>query len=254
MKTAPDLHTLTGAYAVHALTAEERGRFEEHLADCAACGQEVRELQAAAARLAAPEAVSPPPELKRRVLAEIATVRQLPPRLAPGDPAGPAAPPPPAPHRPARLRPRLALAACLAGAVALGAAAWQFHRDDDRARRTTAEARQEQQDLARLLTAPDARTATTRSGGATAAVVWSAAADRAAFLASGLRPLPAGQAYQLWYDDSGTMRPAGLLPPGGTTRLLAGPLHGAVGVGVTVEPAGGSPHPTGSPVLLLALR
>jgi anti-sigma factor RsiW len=32
-----DLHTLTGAYVLHALSESERAAFERHLADCAAC-------------------------------------------------------------------------------------------------------------------------------------------------------------------------------------------------------------------------
>ncbi|MET7439499.1 zf-HC2 domain-containing protein, partial [Streptomyces sp. NPDC005568] len=47
-----DLHTLTGAYALHALSEDERGAFERHAADCEACTEEVRELTETAARLA----------------------------------------------------------------------------------------------------------------------------------------------------------------------------------------------------------
>ena len=50
MSTA-ELHTLTGAYALHALPEDERVAFERHLGACEACAQEVRELSATAARL-----------------------------------------------------------------------------------------------------------------------------------------------------------------------------------------------------------
>ncbi|MCD0485037.1 anti-sigma factor [Streptacidiphilus sp. ASG 303] len=248
MNHAPDLHTLTGAYAVHALDPEERARFEEHLAGCEACAQEVRELGAAAARLGEAEAVSPPPDLRRRVLAEIATVRQMPPQVPQtGLDERPSGVLP----RLARQWPRLALAASVAGAAVLGGLAWQFHQDADRADRRAAVARQQQDDFARLMAAPDARTATARTGGASAAVVWSAGANRAAFLTSGLPHLPEGKVYELWYNDAGTMRPAGLLPPGGAARMLDGAVDGAAGIGVTVEPSGGSARPSGQPVLLL---
>ncbi|HYN16781.1 MAG TPA: zf-HC2 domain-containing protein, partial [Actinomycetes bacterium] len=46
-----DLHTLTGAFAAHALSDTERLAFERHLEACPACAQEVRELQATTARL-----------------------------------------------------------------------------------------------------------------------------------------------------------------------------------------------------------
>ncbi|WP_461030738.1 RskA family anti-sigma factor, partial [Streptomyces sparsus] len=75
MNTA-DLHTLTGAYALHALSDEERVVFERHLAACTSCAQEVRELAETAERLGRAVAVPPPPELRQRVLRQIGTVRQ----------------------------------------------------------------------------------------------------------------------------------------------------------------------------------
>lgn len=72
----PDLHTLTGTYSVHALPEAERVAFEGHVTACESCAQEVRELVATAERLGLATAAVPPPELKQRVLREIATVRQ----------------------------------------------------------------------------------------------------------------------------------------------------------------------------------
>ena len=54
-----DLHTLTGAYAAHALSDGERLAFERHLAACPACAQEVRELTETAARLGTAVAARP---------------------------------------------------------------------------------------------------------------------------------------------------------------------------------------------------
>ncbi|MEU9096860.1 anti-sigma factor [Streptomyces sp. NPDC048361] len=42
--------------------------------------------------------------------------------------------------------------------------------------------------------------------------------NQAVFLASELARPPAGKVYQLWFDDVGTMRSAGLMDPGRTTR------------------------------------
>lgn len=64
-----DLHTLSGAYAVHALTGPESALFERHLAGCAACADEVRTLRETAARLAVPVAEPPPAALRARILA-----------------------------------------------------------------------------------------------------------------------------------------------------------------------------------------
>ncbi|RKE17428.1 anti-sigma factor domain-containing protein [Streptomyces sp. TLI_171] len=241
MNTA-DPHTLTGAYAAHALSPEENGAFERHLAGCPACAQEVAEFAATLARLGAAEATPPPPAMKQRVLAALPGIRQEPPRVAP---------PGRRPGRIARSAPRLALAACLALAVGAGAIAVQQHREAGRARDRATALEQRQQEVAALLTAPDARTATAAAEGGTGTVVWSVSRGRAGFLASGL-PAPApGRTYQLWFNDAGTMRPAGLLPTGSGTVLLTGPLDGAAGIGVTVEPLGGSTHPSGNPVLLL---
>ena len=74
-----DLHTLTGAYAAHALSDTERQAFERHLEACPACAQEVRELEATTARLGAAAASPPPPELWDRIRAEALVTRQLPP-------------------------------------------------------------------------------------------------------------------------------------------------------------------------------
>jgi anti-sigma-K factor RskA len=66
-----DTHDLTAAYALHALDAEEREAYEEHLAQCARCRDELAQLQESAAALAwAVEAPAPPPALRARILAE----------------------------------------------------------------------------------------------------------------------------------------------------------------------------------------
>ena len=74
-----DIHALSGAYAVDALDDVERARFERHLAGCTACQAEVESLVAAASELSVLTEVTPPASLRAKVLAEIATVRPLPP-------------------------------------------------------------------------------------------------------------------------------------------------------------------------------
>ncbi|MFI2612947.1 anti-sigma factor domain-containing protein [Kitasatospora sp. NPDC018619] len=245
--SAADLHTLSGAYAAHALDPDESADFEQHLAGCPACAQEVTEFAATLARLGGAEAVLPPPALKARVLAALPAVRQDAPHTAPapGRRGG----------RLAKGRARLALAACLALAAGAGGVAVQQHRQAEQARARAAALQQQQDHLTGLLTAPDARTATAPASGGRGAgtVVWSHSRGQAAFLASGM-PAPApGTTYELWFSDAGTMRPAGLLPTGDGSLLLTGALDGANGIGVTVEPAGGSAHPTTAPVVLLHL-
>ncbi|MFB7470660.1 anti-sigma factor domain-containing protein [Kitasatospora sp. NPDC056184] len=246
MNAAPDLHTLTGAYAAHALPEGERAAFEGHLVQCPACAQEVAEFRAALARLGAAETVEPSPELRARVLRGIGHVRQLPPTTTP-------VVPPRRSSRPGRQWPKVALAACLALAAGSGALAVQQHERANRALAQASRLRDQQAAVASLLSAPDARTATSAAGPAAATVVWSPGRGQAAFLVTGMPALPQGRAYELWFDDAGTMRPAGLLPAGNGQLLLTGSIAGAVGVGVTEEPSGGSDRPTGQPLMLLPL-
>ncbi|MEV5982459.1 anti-sigma factor [Streptomyces sp. NPDC052114] len=253
MSSAPDLHTLTGAYAAHALDDTERARFEEHLALCPSCAQEVRELTATVARLAQASAVAPPRALKDEVLGRIAAVRQEPPVAEP--PAGPG----PAPRR-ARRFSRWALAACLAAATALGGTAvWQHQRAQDardEARQAQEQAREQSRELAAVLSAPDAKSRTARlPGGADGTVVVSESLDKAVFVTGGMARPPRGKVYQLWFDEGGSMRPAGLMDPTQTTEavLMRGKVGGATGMGITVEPAGGSDRPTSAPVAVMGL-
>ncbi|MFE4642705.1 anti-sigma factor domain-containing protein [Streptomyces sp. NPDC056730] len=242
--TTADLHTLTGAYALHALEPGERAQFERHMEVCPACAQEVRELAATAARLGRAVTVTPPAALKERVLRGIATERQEPPKVAPRPRSGGGTA-----H--GRARSRFALAACLAAAVAFGGiAVWKHQEAGDAQQRARASA-QRFAELTAVLTAPDAKVAgSTLPDGATGTVVVSRSRDRAAFIASGMPNPPKGKVYQLWYDDDGTMRPAGLMDPtdGVDTVLMAGRVGAASGMGITVEPSGGSERPTSPPL------
>ena len=55
----PEIHALSGAYAVDALDPAERALFEEHLASCAACRAEVTSRQDTAALFSTTSAVAP---------------------------------------------------------------------------------------------------------------------------------------------------------------------------------------------------
>ncbi|WP_327711970.1 anti-sigma factor [Streptomyces sp. NBC_00464] len=250
------LHTLTGAYALHALPESERREFERHLGDCDACSVEVREFSETATRLGLAVSATPPRELRERVLREIATVRQEPPsggrRARTGTTGRNTA------GRAARW-PKFALAASLAAAAGFGGiAVWQNQAAQD-ARQDARATHQQSEQLAQVLAAPDAqsRSGTLEDGGKGTVVV-SKSENRAAFLAAGLPGAPVGKVYQLWFDDDGTMRSAGLMRAAGPTSttyatLLDGPVDDATGMGVTVEPAGGSAQPTSAPLALIDL-
>ncbi|MFH9730159.1 anti-sigma factor domain-containing protein [Streptomyces sp. NPDC017260] len=252
MRTGDDPHLDVGAYALHALPPDEEAAFENHLASCAECRREAVELTRTASLLGAAEARTPPPELRHRVLAQISAVRQE--RPEPAD----------RPRRPGswvRHRRRqqvlgLALAASVAAAAALGGVAWWQHTEADSAREEAADLHTGAEALTDVLAAPDATISTAElAHGATASVVASQAQGRAAFIASGLPPLTDDRVYELWYAEAGEFRPAGLLSGAGgrQAHILDGPLEGATAVGITVEPAGGSPQPTTDPIGLISV-
>ncbi|MFI0452933.1 anti-sigma factor domain-containing protein [Actinomadura sp. 6N118] len=230
------IHALAGAYALDALSEIERRRFEAHLGECDACDREMRGLRATAARLGTAAARTAPPELRDRVLTAISRTRQERPRAARWR-GGPALPP--------RLL-AVAAAACLLVAVALGVVTV---RAEDRLDR--AEARQRQ--VESVLTASDARTVTAavRTGGR-GTVVISRRADRAVVIMTGLPAAPPSRTYELWLLGAGAPRPAGLTATGSGPIVVDG-IGAAAGIGITVEPEGGSPQPTTDPVFAAAL-
>ena len=64
-----DLHELSALYALDVLDADERARFEEHLADCDRCTTDLAGLREAATALAFVDGPAPPAELRSRILA-----------------------------------------------------------------------------------------------------------------------------------------------------------------------------------------
>lgn len=254
MNTNADIHTLTGAYALNALTDGEQQAFERHLAECEVCAREVRELQETSALLGAAATASPPTHLKQRVLSQIAGVRQLPPLPQLPEPQQALQH-----HEPARsvpwfrrwsLRlPALAAAACLVVVVVLGVQLVHVNRQSEQTRAQLAE-------VTAVLTAQDTRVVTGRgANGGTGTAVVSRTHNKAVFLAEGLPQLPSTSTYQLWLIGPGGPRSAGLLSPAreSTTPLIARDVRDANNVGVTIEPSGGSQKPTTTPVLLLTL-
>lgn len=221
-----ELHTLTGAYALDAVSDVERAGFERHLGECAACRQEVAELRATGTWLGVAETVGPPPALKALVLADVTRTRQLPPRVA-------------AFRKPRRAKAfglRVALfGAAAAAVVAVGVGV------------VTTSAPPAPVDS--VLSAPDA-TAIQGAGEGSATLVVSRSRNQAVLLASGLPALDAGHVYQVWMIRAGEARSAGVLQP----RMLMSDIPpGTDRIGITVEPAGGSAGPTTPAVTRISL-
>jgi anti-sigma-K factor RskA len=268
-----DPHTLAGAYALDALASADRAAFERHLAGCDDCCQEVDGLRAAAARLGEAAAAPPPQRLRDQVLSKAAQTRQLPPLAGRREPA---APPPGEPTGPGlgwrglgadgltrrgtggrRLAwaaaPRLAVAvAGLCLLVALGVGGLMVHAQH---RLTQEQARNA--GVTAVLNAPDATMMTTRGDHGGRATVVMSHAERALVLTTARLPwLPGSERYEVWLMGPEGVRPAGMLPPprqGMTPPLVVSGLAAGDRVGVTVEPSGGSHHPTSVPVLMVAL-
>ena len=221
-----DVHALSGAYAVDALDDLERAAFERHLAECAECRAEVASLRETAALLASAEATEPPAGLRARVLADISTVRPLPPEVPVAQPRR---------RRTARLLVAAAAAVVLIGA---GAVVWQQPWEGSPSVTES------------VLAADDAQSTTLELGEASATVTHSDSVGRAVITTDDMPPPPKGKVYQLWLQqpDDG-MVSAGLMPVDpDQTVLLDGDAATATAVGITVEPAGGSPEPTSEPI------
>lgn len=234
-------HQLTGAYALDALDPPEQASFEHHLSRCGACVAEARGLRETAARLALATAAQPPPRLRDHVLSAIRRTRQLPPLTARQHADRSRVP-----------RPRLSLAVTLvslAAAITLGIiqiSTWQ----------QLGTARDGNQAMAAVLSAPDARiTTASASGGGSVSVVTSRTEHRAIITSAGLPPLPAGRTYEAWVMAPAGARPVGLLAPGAQGRST--PVMTSIGpqdkIGLTVEPSGGTPRPTTTPLVAIAL-
>jgi hypothetical protein len=241
-----DIHALSGAYAVDALDDHERQLFEQHLDDCPACQVELAELRDAAALLPETTYVVPPPKLRDRVLADIATVRPLPP--LPAQESTPA----PVDIRSARRRRRfpvgLAAAAAVLAVLGGGAVVTQPWDDDTSQVPTAAD---------RVLAASDAKRISVDIGGAKATLVRSVSEGRAVIQTEDMPPAPEGKLYELWLQrPEGNMVPAGLMPQeDSVTYVLVGDATDATAAGITIEPApNGSRVPTTKPIALFSFE
>jgi anti-sigma-K factor RskA len=244
-----DLHLLTGAYAVDALTGAELAEFEEHLQRCASCTEEVRELRETAARLGLTTAIEPPSWMRRQVLDAAGRTRQLPPsggRLLARD----------APRRMTRLRRSLPRSATVVAGVALAAVIVVLAVLQVNTRDQLQQTQQGSRAVAAVLAAPDARieASYTTVGGWVTAVV--SAHDREAVITTADMPAQTGaKVYQLWVMSSSGARSIALLPGSGagvTSPVLAANIQPGDRLGITVEPAGGTSQPTTTPIVLLA--
>jgi anti-sigma-K factor RskA len=254
-----DAHTLAGAYAMDAISAPDRDRFERHLAGCEECAREVASLGEATAMLGTAAAEPLPAGLKERVLAAAAVTRQQP----PVDEAVIT------PHRrraTSRVGPwlrslawpgRLALAAGAAAVAAVLAVAVVFGVTNGSMQQQIDQAQASSQQIAAVLTAHDAvMTAGPVAGGGTVTIVMSGSRHALVFTAQGLHALPASRGYELWLIGPAGTRPVGILPAGRhgmTGPVIASGLRPGDHLALTAEPADGSARPDAPMMLDVAL-
>jgi anti-sigma-K factor RskA len=240
------LHALSGAYVVDALDDDERATFEAHLPRCLDCQAEVASLREATALMADDAAMTPPDSLRSSVLAGIKTIRPLPPEV--GRTTSPDATlAKVVPMRRSRFRlATMAAAAAVAASVAVGVA-WQPW--DDNSSSIVPEADQ-------VLAASDAQKVSIDfPDGSNASVYRSKSKGKAVILTDGMAPPPEGKVYELWLQNkAGHLVPAGLMPKkANNTVLLKGDAARATGVGITIEPEGGSKTPSSEPIAMFDL-
>ena len=251
MRYKRDVHTLAGPYAMDAISAPDRARFDRHLARCEDCAREIASLREATARLAAAAAVSPPPALKARVMAAAAATRQRPPGQEPE------AAPRTWPLRRAPRRRRLAMAAGAVAAAAAVAAAVVFGVSNGGMRDQLSRAQASSQQVAAVLTARDATMMTGAvRGGGTVTIVMSHSMRELVFTAAALHALPASRGYELWLIGPAGDRAVIMLPParhGMTGPVVASGLRPGDHLALTAEPAAGAPHLAGPMMLDVVL-
>ena len=272
------------AYALDALDGEERRAFEAHLAaGCAICPAEIAAARGLAAQLPlalddaadAPDAVSPSPGLRARILDAIAAEN-----AAAGDDAGTAgtggAPltpvPAPAPVRdggaPRLLRWRApqayATAAVLLLAIGLGLLGWnlvlQGQVREVRTERDRALLERNQAALERnqaLLERDEARTtlatwqlASTTGQPASGQVLYLRQHQQAILVVENLPPLQPGQVYQVWLIRNGQPEGAGVLTVSSGETAMRADMSRYQVIALTIEPGpDGSPLPTTQPIM-----
>lgn len=253
-------HDLLPAYAMDALSADERQAFEQHLAECRSCTEDLIIMRETLAGLADEYAVEPPAQLRAGVLDAVAQAPAPEPRQpsepAPADRAdepfpdnppigradetdGTVTPLRPRPQRPAsrtgsRSRWQVLAAAAVALIAVIGIGIWQPW-----ATRTVT--------AGDVLAAPDAvRAEGQASGGGSVTLVRSNQLGKAVLITHNLPATTGGKVMQAWLEHPGEhMVSAGVMPTGGNlTMLLEGDARNTIGAGITLEPAGGSTTPT----------
>ncbi len=227
-----DVHHLSAAYALDALDDRERTAFESHYGACEVCRTDVQEFRHTLTQVAGSLVAPPPMSLKDKVMAEVATTRQLSPLVAPVV----------ALDERRRARSLLSMAAAAAAIVMIVVGVVSFRGGDE----TDTFAA----DLARVMEQPDSRVLSLDSqDGAkgTFKVAWSNSLGQAVLMGDDLPTTPDDKAYELWLitpDSSTAMYVLDPAKDGSVHHVLKATADPSAWA-ITVEPATGSPIATG---------
>jgi len=227
-----ELHELVAPYALDALDADERDRFERHLAECERCSAQLADLQEAAGALAfAAEGPDPPASLRDRIL-ETARAESAGKVIA-------------FPRRRWAL-PAVATVAAAAACLAVGLGIWatSLSRSLDRERSA-------KDSYARAIELVGEGAQVRPLANAEGGLLVARGGGDAALVVCGLSPAPPGKTYEAWVIEGKTPRPAGLFRGGAGCPpvLLDRDVPAGAIVAVTLEPKGGVQKPTG-PILV----
>jgi anti-sigma-K factor RskA len=227
-----EIHELSAAYALDALEGSELEAFEEHLARCAECRENVATFQRVAAELAHDvDAPAPPPALRDRILDQAAVERpkvvQLP-----------------------RRRWAFPVAAAAAVAAGIAAVALAFWAADLSQQVDELQADQHRANEA-LIALTDPSASLFALEGADGVLIVQEDSGEGKLVISGLESAPADKTYEAWVIEGETATAAGLFAGGDDQTVV--PLNvpvpeGAI-VAVTVEQAGGVDQPTQTPFI-----
>lgn len=206
-----EIHELSAAYALDALDPDENRVFEEHLARCSQCRDDVASFQETTAALAHDvDAPPPPPALRQRILERARSER-----------------PTVVPLRRRWVVPATAGLAAAASVAAIALGIWAASLSSELDQR------------AEVFPLSDGRGSLVVAPGGEATLV-----------VSGLSPAPSGKTYEIWVFKDGEPRRAGLFDDAERRTAVAvmRPVSEGDVVAVTLEVAGGVDAPTGRPL------
>ena len=243
-----DIQPQLAAYALGEVDADTA--ILDHLAACPACQQALRAYVQVARLLPydTPE-VTPPPELRERILAAVANT-------SPGPRSSATQPPATRPGVPARRRlPALWPALAFAIVACLMLLGWNLALQRQLAAQSAqlAASRESWQTMIALLNDPEVRWYAVAGDVATGHVWTTLHGNVACLVAQHLPPLGPDQVYQVWLIHGDERTSGGIFQArdgNGWIIIRADePLANYDAIGVTIEPQGGSPAPTGQRVL-----